>query len=387
MGQARASQLEWATYLEATPDLSAREEKKWRKNLLKGWSKLGPLPFDKGDGFYWEADKRGRYIVGGKTKKPKGLLIAMHGGGEGSADASGAASMYASAAAENDWVMLAPQALEATARGWTDSGTEEWVWDLVEQARRTWDIDADHVILAGHSMGGYGTWTLGAHHADRVAALYAAAGAPTPIMDRETQAVIDIDWGVVPNLRNVPMVVYQSTDDPRVPPESNQMASRRIEEARQRWGGFEHYDYWQVDGRGHAAPPGGPSAQFARLPDPVRQAVQDVVVWQPVLDWKRQFYWLFWEHPSLDATVEARLDRDANKISVTIEYRAGTQDKGSGLAVLLDDRLVDMQKEVVVEFQGSEVFRGLPKRRLEVLVETSTSGDPGRQYVAKIPLQ
>ena len=33
------------------------------------------------------------------------------------------------------------------------------------------------------------------------------------------EEIIDLDTGVIPNLRNVPMVVYQSKDDPRVPPE------------------------------------------------------------------------------------------------------------------------------------------------------------------------
>ncbi|MCA9001567.1 MAG: hypothetical protein KDB61_06565 [Planctomycetes bacterium] len=385
MDAERARQLEILGLIARTPDLSEKGEAKWRKDLLKAWDKLPELPFDKGDGFYWEDEKRGRYIVGGKTKKPAGLLIAMHGGGVGSADASGAASLYGPAASANDWVMIAPQALEATERGWTDSGTEEWVWDLVEQARRTYGVDADHVVLAGHSMGGYGSWTLGAHHADRVAALAPAAGAPTPIMERGTEKIIDIDWGIVPSLRNVPMVVFQSLDDPRVPPGPNQFAAKRVAEAREKWGGYENFEYWELDGLAHDPPPGGPKAHFERLVTRERQPVQDVVVWQPALNWKRQFYWLFWEQPAQGAIIEARIDRANNKVTVQRTLHKETE-PGAGLAVLLDDTLLDLSKEITVELNGEEVFRAIPQRRLEVLFDTATFGDPGRMYSVKIAL-
>ncbi|MDF1837763.1 MAG: alpha/beta hydrolase [Planctomycetota bacterium] len=386
MGEDRAKQLEILKAIQTSLAISEKGEKTWRKNLLKAWNKQDELPFEKGDGHYWEEERRGRYIVGGKTKKPEGLLIAMHGGGVGSADASGAATMYAPAASANKWVMIAPQALEATECGWTDSGTEEWIWDLVEQARRTYKVDADNVVLCGHSMGGYGSWTLGAHHADRVAALAPAAGAPTPIMQLGTEKIIDIDWGIVPSLRNVPMVVFQSIDDPRVPPGPNQFAAGEVAKAKEKWGGYEDFEYWELDGLAHGPPPGGPKAHFERLKSLKRQPVQDVVIWQPVLDWKRQFYWLFWEQPAEGAIVEGRIDRANNKITVDVKFHKQSE-QGRGLAVLLDDTLVDMSKEVVVEFNGEQIFRGMPERRIEVLFDTATSGDPGRMYSYKIPLQ
>ena len=71
-------------------------------------------------------------------------------------------------------------------------------------------------------MGGYGTWTLGAHHADRVAALAASAGAPTPITGPSGKYE-DVEIGVIPSLRNVPIVIYQSDDDPNVPPAANEI--------------------------------------------------------------------------------------------------------------------------------------------------------------------
>jgi pimeloyl-ACP methyl ester carboxylesterase len=80
----------------------------------------------------------------------------------------------------------------------------------MERARRTWKIDPDRVYLCGHSMGGYGSWTLGAHHADQIAAIAPSAGAPTPFMDGSGK-VTGISSGIVPNLRNVLVRIYLAT--------------------------------------------------------------------------------------------------------------------------------------------------------------------------------
>jgi predicted alpha/beta hydrolase family esterase len=386
MGEQRARQLEIFGRFGGEDALTSREDKKWRSYLLEVWVNLPGLPETKGDNFSWEDERKGRYIVGGKSKKPTALMIGMHGGGVGSGDAGSSAGWYSGPAASHKWVAIFPEVLEKTERGWTDAGTEEWVWDLVEQARRSFGVDADHVYLVGHSMGGYGSWTLGGHHADRVAALAPSAGAPTPILDRATNRIVAIDAGVVPNLRNVPMVVYQSIDDPRVPPDANQFAVAEVAKAKELYGGYEDFMYWEVDGEGHGPPPGGPGAHVDKIQTFVREPIQDVVVWQPTLDWKRQFYWLFWEQPSPRATVIGRIDRETNTVAVEVKLRS-QKNRGQGLAVLLDERLVDFEREVIVTLDGEEVFRGTPERRLEVLLDTSTSGDPGRQYSARVNLR
>ncbi len=286
----RTRQLAILDRLDALPPLSEREERDWRKKLMKAQAHGRRLE-KSGRGFWWEKEERGLYYVGGDTSRPKGLLIAMHGGGAGAGDASEAHSAWSPGASAFDWVCVSPEVLEKTERGWTDSGTEEFVMDLVDAALRTWRIDPNHVFFAGHSMGGYGTWTLGAHHADRVAGLAPSAGAPTPVFDHPGGTVIDVTEGVIPSLRDVRMAIYQSRDDPRVPPAANQKAVELLGAAKQKWDGFD-FEYWEVDGRGHALPEGGTKALLAKIADAERTVVQDRVVWQPVLDWKRQFYWL-----------------------------------------------------------------------------------------------
>ncbi len=371
------------TRLQTLPPLDPRAVAAWEKKIDKLIAK-GPTLQKSGDNWLWPADKktgqpdRGRYVVGGETKKPKGLLIAMHGGGLGSADAGPAAASYGPAASHFDWVMIAPQALQATERGWTDSGTEEFVLDLVGAALRTWKIDPDRVYFAGHSMGGYGSWTLGAHHADRLAAIAPSAGAPTPIQSKPGGPIIDIAEGVIPSLRNVFVSVYQSLDDVQVPPAPNQFAVGQLAAAAGKWGGFEH-DYWEVDGRGHDAPPGGPQAQLEKVAARVREPVPQRIVWQPVLSWKRQFYWLYWQDPVANALLVADLDRVNNAVSITVDKPS------EGLYVLLDARVLDITKEVAVSVNGAEVFRGEATMDLGTLLLTSEHPDPKLRFAARVP--
>jgi pimeloyl-ACP methyl ester carboxylesterase len=370
--------------LARTPDLTPAQEKAWRDKLLKLAAKAGrELEDDTGAHWFWPEDRkgsrgRGLYIVGGATKKPKGLLIGMHGGGAGAGDAWSAHGSLNSVASELGLVAIFPEVLVKTEHGWTDSGTEEFVVDLVEAAVRTWRIDRDRVYFSGHSMGGYGSWLLGAHHADVVAGIAPSAGAPTPVLDASGKAR-DVDRGVIPNLRNVRVRIYQSDDDRNVPPAANRIAAEKLAEARERWGGFD-YEYWEVPGRGHDLPPGGMLALVEKIATRKRDPRPAKLVWQPSLAWKRQFHWLAWDTPARHAIVVAEIDPARNEVRVECDTDA------RGLAVLLDDALLDLDREVVVKLNDREVHRAKPARRLETLVRTASRNDAGLLFSAEIPL-
>lgn len=374
----RKQQCEILASLDTLPPLTASSAKSWHKKLQKAFAKGRKLEGKSGSFHYWEKEKKGFFLVGGKvTKKPKGLAIIMHGGGAGAGDAGSARGMFDTAAKQLGWLAIYPEVLEKTEHGWTDSGTEEWVLDLIAAARRTWKIDPDRIYLTGHSMGGYGTWMLGSRHADLVAALAPSAGGPTPIMDANTHEVIDVIEGIIPCLRNVRLAIYQSADDPQVRPEPNRVAAKKLAEAKERWGGFD-YEYWEVDGRGHDAPPGGAIKLLEKIAATPRDPRPTKIVWQPSEMWVRQFYWLHWENPVPKAIVVAEVDRAANKITVTCDRST------NGLQVLLDERLVDIDQEVVVELNGSEVYRAIPQRTLSTMLLTAERGDPELMFAVRV---
>ncbi|MBC8329593.1 MAG: hypothetical protein H8E31_12700 [Planctomycetes bacterium] len=359
---------------------SSSKRQRWRKDLMKAASKRPELPDEAGEHWAWEEERRGRFFIGGETRRPNALLISMHGGGLGRADAAGAVGFHDAAARELGWLAIFPQALKATERGWTDSGTEEWVLSLIESALRTWKIPPDRVFLAGHSMGGYGSWTLGAHHADRLAGAAPSAGAPTPVYNY-SEEIIDIQEGVIPNLRNLPMAVFQSDDDPQVPPDANQFAVAKVEEAKTKWGGYQRFSYWQVTGQGHGGPPGGAIELLRRIEKERRDPVPQKLVWQPVLEWKRRWYWLHWPEPKLNSVVVAELDREAN--AVRFESEADL----AGMEVLLDERVLDLKKEVVIYLNGEESWRGVVLPTLGSLILSAGYGDESMLFESRAPVR
>jgi dienelactone hydrolase len=363
--------------LSEMPPLGPSQAKKWRKDLPKLWKK-GPKLKGSGTNYLFEEEERGKYIIAGRTKKPSGLAICMHGGGVGSGSAEGAWGAYQGAISSMGWVGVYPEVLEKTERGWTDSGTEEFVLELVDRAVRTWNVDRDKVYFVGHSMGGYGSWTLGAHHADRVAALAPSAGAPTPYLSASGTPT-DLVEGVIPNLRNVPMVIFQSADDPKVPPDVNRLAVKKLEEAKARWGAYP-YEYWEVDGRGHGAPPGGFGAHMKKIGDFVRDELPEKVIWQPEIQWKRQFYWLWWESPAKRQIVEAQADWESRTVHIK------TKGSTAGLHVLLHKDLVDLDEEFTITVNGKETWRGVPERKLDVMLDTGRHGDDRLTFEARVPV-
>lgn len=346
------------------------------KSMLALAGKHGPrLPL-KGEHQFYDG-KRGRFILRGKAGKT--LFIGLHGGGLGSGDAGSAAS----AMAGGNWWWLFPEVLEKTEHGWTDSGTEEFVLDLIEAAKRTGKVDPNRIYITGHSMGGYGTWTLGAHHADVFAGAAAYAGAPTAYYRSESdRTVVGIQDGVLPNFYNLPLHVYQSLDDKNVTPESNIFANKALLALKQQFPGGFAWTYDEVDGRGHAAPADGYLPSLRALAERPRVPRPRSFLWQPCLPWKRQFYWLYWDAPEAGALVEARVG-DQNDIEIVGHLGSGDF---SGLSVLLGPPLIDLAKPVTLRVNGKVVFEGAASRTFSTLLLTLPRNDPDHLYAARIDL-
>src|SRR5574340_847283 len=58
---------------------------------------------------------------------------------------------------------------------WQDWGAQDAL-EVLADARRRFTIDTNRIWLAGHSMGGHGTWSVGIHHPGSFAALAPSAG-------------------------------------------------------------------------------------------------------------------------------------------------------------------------------------------------------------------
>ncbi|HEX8915226.1 MAG TPA: hypothetical protein VF796_22935 [Humisphaera sp.] len=106
------------------------------------------------------------------------------------------------------------------------------VLDAIESVKRRYKIDENRIVLAGFSMGGAGTWHLGAHYADRFVVVQPGAGfidvkryqgldpATTPAAEATLWGLYDVP-DYVHNLFNTTVLSYSGEND-------KQRASARI---------------------------------------------------------------------------------------------------------------------------------------------------------------
>ncbi|MCX6215378.1 prolyl oligopeptidase family serine peptidase [Spirosoma sp.] len=107
-----------------------------------------------------------------ETTAPSALFLSVHGAG---VEAIGQARAYKA----KDWGNLVA-ATNRRPRGfnWEDWGRLDAL-EVLTIAKNRFKPDPQHIYLTGHSMGGHGTWFLGATYPDKWAAIAPCAGYPT----------------------------------------------------------------------------------------------------------------------------------------------------------------------------------------------------------------
>jgi predicted esterase len=178
----------------------------------------------------------------GSTPLP--LLVALHGmGGDEN-------SMFDSYGKElpvdvnkAGFIMVAPKGREPASmyRG----TAEKDVLDVIAEVERDYKVDKSRVYLMGHSMGGFGTWSIAMDHPDLFAALGPISGGGNP--------------DGMAKLRDIPQYVTHGNDDRTV----NVNSSRTMVEAGKKAG--ENIVYVEVPGGSHvsvAQPAFAPMIEF-----------------------------------------------------------------------------------------------------------------------------
>jgi poly(3-hydroxybutyrate) depolymerase len=106
------------------------------------------------------------------TQAPPALFLSVHGAG---VEAIGQARAYK----QKDWgVLVAPTNRRPRGFNWEDWGRLDAL-EVLTIAKEKFKPDPQRIYLTGHSMGGHGTWFLGATYPDLWAAIAPCAGYPT----------------------------------------------------------------------------------------------------------------------------------------------------------------------------------------------------------------
>jgi dienelactone hydrolase len=108
----------------------------------------------------------------GDNTQNAALFLSVHGAG---VEAIGQARAYH----QKDWgTLVAPTNRRPRGFNWEDWGRLDAL-EVLEIAKNKFRPDPKHIYLTGHSMGGHGTWYLGATYPGKWAAIGPCAGYPT----------------------------------------------------------------------------------------------------------------------------------------------------------------------------------------------------------------
>jgi len=269
-----------------------------------------------------------------------GVFIGLHGGGPGVGDGAQIESLFGTP--NSQFITVYPTVIQKDNGAWNTEREEQYVLAILGELKRTYNVDTNRVYLAGHSMGGFGTWSIAGRHADVFAAASAMAGGT-------------YGPGVLPNYKNLPVWFYHSTDDPQVDFKSDRLASETLDRLRKEHGPYD-FVYKEYGDIGHGLPKEGLKPVwdwvFAKKRDPFPKHV----VWEPTRPYKRHFYWVKSEG---GGAVDVKLE--GQKIVL----------KGSGVTLFLNEKMVKFSEEVtVVDPTGKELWKSKPSLSLVALVES-----------------
>lgn len=138
------------------------------------------------------------------------LIIALHGmgGDENSYFASYGQGAFKVEAEKHGYIVACPKGRKPASMYIGDA--EKDVMDVLAEVRRAYNVDADRIYLTGHSMGGYGTWSVAMDHPDVFAALAPiSGGANNPAS--------------MSKIAHIPQLIVHGDTDPTVPVERSRV--------------------------------------------------------------------------------------------------------------------------------------------------------------------
>ena len=347
--------------------------------LWKSAKKYGPA-FDKKGGKSVIRTPYGDawcYVKG--SGRGKGLVLGLHGGGEGAGSADEPAGTWRAAKC----IGMYPQGIQLVHDTWNTVHGERFLLSLIEIAKVQYEVDPDRVYSMGFSMGGTGSWFMAGRHPDLLAGASPCAGVlmaePKSQVPRK-EDVRQIQHGIVPNVRNLAMWYYIGTADRNCMPGTYLFVDDMLKELRaDDPGGYERIHFKLYEGLAHAYPPKEPATGMKWIGEQTRDAFPETVVWEyathpfPLPNeqdrvsryQKKTFYWLACDDP-VDRQL-VRATRSGNRFELEVDSRPGGVE---GLSLWLNDRMVSADEDVVVVHRGREVYRGRPRRSYRTVLET-----------------
>lgn len=300
------------------------------------------------------------------SKQPFPLLITLHG-----AHVKDCIGSYKI----KDWCIIAT-AYGRGNTGYREIGTND-VFTVINEIKKRYNIDDNRIYLAGHSMGGHGSWYLGVHYPDYWAALNPMSGYGDYRLWQQNipdwQAPLFEDKSAnffLENLLHLPVYNIHGAKDDDVVVEH----SRRLMDALEKLGYEATYDerpdkphWWGMD---------FPEA-MEFLQGQKRNPYPREVIFKTNRLKYNSSYWVSIDEieniPGM-AKIHAKIG-EKNNISVTVENVLQ-------YSLLLNEHLLNTEKPLVIENNGVKSFEGmLPSSGKVTLKAMADNPDEVRKYL------
>ena len=304
-------------------------------------------------------------FYGKKPKEGWSLYFSLHGGGQ-----------TEPAVNEKQWVrhqnlyevsegiVFVPRSPTNTWNMWHQDHIDPLFNRIIQNMIMLYEVDPNKVYLMGYSAGGDGVYQLAPRMADRFAAAAMMAGHPN-----ETSPL---------GLRNLPFTLHMGEND--TPYNRNKVAKEwrgKLKDLRNN--DPEGYPHLVTihQGKGH----------WMELLDTVaiswmdnykRNPYPKKVVWKQDDVTHNRFYWLRDEKPTERSFIVASIEDQLIKIENTTV---------SDFKIMLNDYLIDMDRSVIVTFNGMEIFNEIVPRVPSIILKTIKEyGDPTSVYYGEISI-
>jgi len=216
----------------------------------------------------------------------------------------------------------------------------------------------------GRSAGGDGVYQLAPRMADRFAAAAMSAGHPN-----EASPL---------GLRNLPFTIHMGELDHRYNRNKvavdwgNQLKALQKNDP----GGYEYF-VKIYKGKPHWMDNLEASA-LIWMSDFIRNPYPEKIIWRQDDVLHERFYWLKNINPSVGDLIEAEIDGQIININSSTV---------SDIIIQLNDNFIDMDKKVVVNYRGKNLYNGYVSRNENIIKDSIVEyGDPQSVYYGQISL-
>ena len=302
---------------------------------------------------------------GEKPKDGWSLYFSLHGGGQTEPEVNEKQWVrHQNLYKVNEGIVFIPRSPTNTWNMWHQDHIDPLFNRIIQNMIMLYEVDPNKVYLMGYSAGGDGVYQLAPRMADRFAAAAMMAGHPN-----ETSPL---------GLRNLPFTIHMGEND--TPYNRNKVAAE--------WKGkLKDLRNNDPEGYPHLVTIHQDKGHWMELLDTVaitwmsryiRNPFPKKVVWKQDDVTHNRFYWLRDENPTERSLIVASIEGQTIEIEST---------SVSDFTIMLNDSLIDMDKSVIVKYDGKEVFNAtVPRTSTTILKSIREYGDPESVYYGEIPL-